>query len=261
MCRWIAYIGSPISPERFLFEEQFSLVEQSQHARKSKSIVNGDGFGLGWYAKQRTPGLFRDVLPAWNDENLHSLAYQIEASMFMAHVRAATDTSVTRANCHPFAHQEHLFMHNGQIGGYLLIRRLLESLLENELFGFRLGNTDSEILFLLLVQFGAKTNFPEAVSKLILTLQEILAAQQISKPFRFTAAFTNGKVLYAIRYASDHNAPTLFFRHTPTGCLVASEPLDEDQAEWTSLPQNQILMVQTNGEVKDFPLQTDKSLS
>ena len=45
-----------------------------------------------------------------------------------AHVRAATGTAITRHNCHPFRHGKHLFMHNGQIGGYGQVRRLLESL-------------------------------------------------------------------------------------------------------------------------------------
>ena len=31
-------------------------------------------------------------------------------------MRAATGTATSRANCHPFAHGQHLFMHNGQVG-------------------------------------------------------------------------------------------------------------------------------------------------
>ena len=62
MCRWLAYIGKPVTPEQYLYEERFSLIEQSHNARKSKSVVNGDGFGLGWYGEKSEPGLFRDVL-------------------------------------------------------------------------------------------------------------------------------------------------------------------------------------------------------
>ena len=117
MCRWIAYLGEPITPDRFLFETEFCLVAQSQAARKSEATVNGDGFGLGWYERGATPGVFRDVLPMWGDENLRSIPQQIRPSIFMAHVRAATDTATIRLNCHPFTYAQFLFMHNGQIGG------------------------------------------------------------------------------------------------------------------------------------------------
>jgi len=41
----------------------------------------------------------------------------------MAHVRASTDKVTARRNCHPFSHDSQLFMHNGQIGGYVMLRR------------------------------------------------------------------------------------------------------------------------------------------
>src|SRR3712207_7561912 len=58
--------------------------------------------------------------------SLHD-ALPICSRLFFAHVRASTGTSTTRANCHPFAHGRHLFMHNGQIGGYARIKRRLEA--------------------------------------------------------------------------------------------------------------------------------------
>ncbi|MBP0575268.1 class II glutamine amidotransferase, partial [Mycobacterium tuberculosis] len=78
------------------------------------------------YGDRSEPGLYREVLPAWSDENLKHLVHQIRSPLFFAHVRAATGTATTRANCHPFAHGRHLFMHNGQIGGYGRVRRRLE---------------------------------------------------------------------------------------------------------------------------------------
>ena len=250
MCRWIAYSGSPISPENYLYEEQFSLVEQSQHARKSKSIVNGDGFGLGWYGNLKQPGLFRDILPAWNNENLRSLAHQIEARIFMAHVRAATDTAINRDNCHPFAVEDKLFMHNGQIGEYLKVRRQLENLLDDKLFTARLGNTDSELLFLLLIQYEVETDFAAAVEKLISTVQEKLAGLAITDPFRFTAVHSEGTKLKAVRYSSDRFAPTLFYHCTETGCLLVSEPLDDDLSGWQKLQHNQTITIEQSGEIE-----------
>ena len=95
-----------------------SLVAQSLRCREAKNEVNADGFGLAWYGERAEPGIFRDIRPAWSDENLLSLAHQIRSRLFFAHVRASTGTATTRANCHPFAVGRWLFMHNGQVGEY-----------------------------------------------------------------------------------------------------------------------------------------------
>ena len=238
MCRWLAYIGQPITPEKYLYDEQFSLIEQSHGARKSKSVVNGDGFGLGWYGDKLQPGLFKDILPAWSDENLRSLACQIKASLFMAHVRAATDTPSNRTNCHPFTRGPSLFMHNGQIGGYLLIRRRLENLIPDTLYQYRMGTTDSEALFLILESLLQTAPFHDAIQTLIESVEKIMKDEKIAEPFRFTAAYSDGKKIFAVRYSSDSKAPTLFCDRTENGWLLASEPLDNQPDHWQSIPKN-----------------------
>lgn len=129
MCRLFAYIGQPVWLDSLLIEPEASLVSQSMAAREAKTVVNGDGCGLGWYGKRGEPGVFRDTYPAWSDANLATLCHQIQAGMFMAHVRSATSGEVSRANCHPFTFGRYLFMHNGQIGKYEGIRRTIESLM------------------------------------------------------------------------------------------------------------------------------------
>ncbi len=254
MCRWIAYSGTPVAPQRFLFEEQFSLIAQSQRARKSKSVVNGDGFGLGWYGTREEPGLFRDVLPAWSDENLKSLAAQISSPLFMAHVRAATDTQTTRSNCHPFRHGRCLFMHNGQIGGYPRVRRQLESRLPDEFYRHRCGTTDSEVLFLQLLAAGALEDFHGAIERVVVEVLQIMRAAGIDEPLRLTAAFTDGRTLHAVRYASDRFAPSLFYGATGHGTLVVSEPLSETPGRWRELPASHTLRVGAPHAIEVRPL-------
>ena len=125
-----------------------SLIHQSLHAEEAKTGTNGDGFGVGWYGARPEPGLYREVRPAWSDENLRSICAQVRSPLFFAHVRAATGTATTRANCHPFVHGRWMFMHNGQIGGYGAVRRALEQLIPDDLYTARAGTTDSEALFL-----------------------------------------------------------------------------------------------------------------
>ena len=73
MCRWVAYAGPKIYLEDLIFHQEHSIVQQSLAATQSAWVTNGDGFGVAWYTKRTTPGLFKDVLPAWNDSNLRSL--------------------------------------------------------------------------------------------------------------------------------------------------------------------------------------------
>ncbi len=135
MCRFLAYSGQPVFLEEFVSSPCNSLIHQSQHATEAKTGTNGDGFGLGWYGDRPEPGLYREIRPAWSDENLLSIARQVRSPLFFAHVRAATGTASTRANCHPFAHGRWMFMHNGQIGGYGAVKRRLEALIPDGLYG------------------------------------------------------------------------------------------------------------------------------
>ena len=45
-------------------------------------------------------------------------------------------------------------MHNGQIGGYDRLRRKLEGLIDDDYYQYRLGTTDSEMLFYMLFSEG-----------------------------------------------------------------------------------------------------------
>jgi len=82
MCRWVAYAGPEIYLEDLIFHQEHSIVRQSLAATQSAWVTNGDGFGVAWYNNRTTPGLFKDILPAWNDSNLRSLAAHIQTRLF-----------------------------------------------------------------------------------------------------------------------------------------------------------------------------------
>ncbi len=237
MCRFLAFIGNPVVLESVVCTPCHSLIHQSIHANESKSPTNGDGFGIGWYGERPEPGIYRDLRPAWSDENLLSLCAQVRSRLFFAHVRAATGTATARANCHPFAHQNCLFMHNGQIGGYSKIRRALEAMIPDSLYPHRTGTTDSEALFLAAIARNAGHDANAAFTGLITHIRALTQAEGIDEPLRFAAAFTNGDTLHAFRWASDTRAPTLYWRQDSDGLLVVSEPFDESKERWNALPQ------------------------
>lgn len=245
MCRWVAYLGAPVFMEEFVSKPCQSLVAQSRHCREAKTEVNADGFGLGWYGDRPKPGLFRDIRPAWSDENLLSIAHQIRSRLFFAHVRASTGTATTRANCHPFGVGEWLFMHNGQVPAWERLRRRIEAAIPDDLFQHRSGTTDSEALFLLLLANGLAADAEAATHRTLAFVEAERVRAGIEEPVRFTAAITNGTDLHAVRYASDAAPPTLYTRTGPgiDGTLVVSEPLDQISDGWRVVPPQSFVSV------------------
>jgi len=258
MCRWIAYSGKPIFMDEMILAPSNSLVDQSLHAREGKLATNGDGFGVGWYDLKDNPGLYREVLPAWNDSNLMHLSHQIQAALFFAHVRASTGTATMRTNCHPFAYGRWLFMHNGQIGDYNLCRRPLERLLDDELYNHRSGTTDSELMFLLMIQNGLDADPAKAISATIKQISALSDKCGAKKPFKLTICLSDGKRMYACRHSSAGTAPTLYWRKNETSIIIASEPLDYDGETWTGISPDSLLIIDKKVEIAplfpDHPL-------
>ncbi|MBT4039923.1 MAG: class II glutamine amidotransferase, partial [Rhodospirillales bacterium] len=67
MCRWQTYCGPAIYLDQLIYEPEHSLIDQSMHAFESKSAINADGVGVGWYGDRDIPGIYRQIQPAWND--------------------------------------------------------------------------------------------------------------------------------------------------------------------------------------------------
>ncbi|TAD88807.1 MAG: class II glutamine amidotransferase [Alphaproteobacteria bacterium] len=267
MCRWLAYSGRPIPMDTLLFKPGNSLIRQSLSAQRSIVPTNGDGFGLGWYGDLPYPGLFRDTMPAWNDANLRSLAEQIRATAFFAHVRASTGTATTRLNCHPFRWGRWLFMHNGKIGCWPQVKRELEHRISEEFYPFREGTTDSEVLFYLLLGHGLATDPHGAFERAIGEVLEVMQRHRVTEPLRIACAATDGRRTIALRYSSDRQAPSLFFGRgcdiwveegevhfdPGRGCvLILSEPLDQVSASWSEVAEASLLTVEA-GQVSVAP--------
>ncbi len=244
MCRFLAYSGVPVFLEDFVASPCHSLIHQSLHAEEAKTGTNGDGFGVGWYGDRPEPGQYREVRPAWSDENLLSIARQVRSHLFFAHVRAATGTATTRANCHPFVHDRYLFMHNGQIGGYGVIRRRLEALIPDSLYSARTGATDSEALFLLALARMAEGMAPgQALAAALSDALALMEQAGVREPLRCAAALADGETIHAIRWSSDASPPSLYVCARPDSVVVASEPVDAARECWQALPCNTLATI------------------
>lgn len=249
MCRWAAYLGNPVLLEDIVSAPCHSLIAQSHCAEQAKTATNADGFGLAWYGEQPQPGLYRDILPAWADANLKSLCRQIKSGLFLAHVRAATGGSTSRANCHPFVSDRWSFMHNGQICNFDRIRRSLEASLPEALYDQLEGSTDSELFFFLMIDEGLAVDPHAAVSRA--TARVFAAARRagVEPNLKLTAAFSDGETLHAVRYASYGQAPTLYTRafRDGTGRSIVSEPFDREGEHWEAIPPSSFVTMTRAG--------------
>ena len=244
MCRFLAYQGEPILLDTLVAAPCRSLIHQSLHATEAKTETNGDGFGVGWYGERETPGLYREVRPAWSDENLRSIAGQVRSHLFFAHVRAATGTATSRANCHPFAHGRFLFMHNGQIGGWPAVRRRVEAMIPDDLYAARAGTTDSEAIFLAALARGLDRDPVGAFASVLRDVKTQMRAVGVDEPLRFTATLTDGRTVWAFRWSCDARPPSLYYRAGPAGLLLVSEPIDDDRLCWNEVPRGATLVAE-----------------
>jgi len=262
MCRWVAYLGSPIAPKELLHDPQRSLIEQSRRNAPNMAIPNGDGTGLGWYEHRAEPALFRSVTPAWGDDNLLELATEIRTGLFLAHVRAGTGTPVQQTNCHPFRYRNWLFVHNGYVADYDRLRRELLLAVHPDLFRNIAGSTDSELLFHLALTFGLPDDPIGGIARMAGFVEETSAAAGVQEAaLQMTVGVSDGVQLYAARYASGPEANTLFVSEDPESVrmlypetervahfsddarVVVSEPLDDLPGLWRKVPSGTALII------------------
>ena len=254
MCRFLAYRGDPLLLEELVAAPAHLLIHQSMHATEAKTETNGDGFGIGWYGERPNPGLYREVHPAWSDENLRSLCAQVRAGLFFAHVRAATGTTTTRASCHPFSTERWLFMHNGQIGGWHSVRRKVEAMIPDALYSSRHGSTDSEAIVLAAMANGLEENPPLAISRTLAAIWSLMLKAGVREPLRFTAALSDGESIWAFRWSSDRRPPTLYWREDLQGLIVVSEPIGDEKANWLAVAPSSCLIAERGQPVRIMAL-------
>lgn len=219
MCRWLAYHGSPITIDKLLTKPNHSLVDQSINARYltlpgyplarqfpgHNLPTNGDGFGMAWLGLGGSIGQFHQITPAWDSDNLHSLAEQIETGAFLAHVRAAPGGTIAEDNCHPFVHDGWMFQHNGTVGGFARMKRDLTMDVDPDLYPYIKGNSDTETCFYLALTYGLATDPVGAFLRLNERIERTRADRGVTEPFTACMAASNGDLLVTMRVSSRQN--------------------------------------------------------
>ncbi len=272
MCRWLAYMGPEIYLEDLITKPSRSLLVQSRFARENyvedmpgmpdgAFPTNGDGFGIAWFGHRSTPGLYRDLRPAWSDRNLVDLAEQVRSGLFLAHLRAAYHGIVQRTNSHPFRHGCWVFQHNGEISGFETIQRELRFAVAPELYHWIKGTTDTETAFYLALTMGLEQDPKGSMERMVGFVEDAQARAGITQPFRLTCAFSDGQRLYAVRHSTDGRPKTLYYNQAAadmdgvlaakaeslsSGTILLSEPIDECPENWREVPPGSFVTVENS---------------
>lgn len=273
MCRLIAYMGHPMLLHDILVKPSNSLISQSMHAQESEHPLNGDGFGLGWYEHSidDVPGLFKSTQPAWNNLNLVNLTSKIKSTLFFAHVRAASQGGVANDNCHPYKYKNLLFMHNGTIHGFQKIKRKIRKVLDDDIYDWIKGQTDSEHFFALFIQTlrdndlttENMVSFYKNLKLTINRLRSILKEHDADPLAYLNIAITDGVRTLVCRYVTEpeitartlhytvgdkfiyeHGAGHMYpVKEKPGAVLVSSEKLTDYNFEWHAVTQNHCVAI------------------
>ena len=286
MCRFVAYLGKPILADEILLKPINSLFKQSYHALETEMTVNGDGFGVGWYnpSVRKEPALFRSIRPAWNDENLKYNASMIKTRCFLAHIRAATQGSVSIENCHPFQFKEYLMMQNGGIQDFSKIKRSLINRLDEESFQWIQGQTDTQYIFALFMTIVKEKAANQSIeledlatcfSETFAEIEELKNVHHLESPSLYNMVLTNGKAMIATKYSTQPEIENrslyiasdaecfigddgfLKFRESVPedfSVLISSERLSPEKSIWQKIPENRAILVDEDLNVQITPM-------
>jgi glutamine amidotransferase len=266
----MAYCGSPIVPAELVLNAQHSIVAQSLNSPLGAETVNGDGFGFGWYpalagSDAGHPAMFHSVEPAWNDQNLRELAQAVTTPLFFTHVRAAAGPPIQQTNCHPFRHDNWLFMHNGAIADFGRIKRELTFAVDASLYDEIRGTTDTEVLFHLALTLGLPDDPLVGLARAIGVVEHVGHEAGIKFPMQGTVAVTDGHTVWAVRYSSQGQTRSLFHSNDiPTlremypdverlrafsddAHVIVSEPLNDLPGVFLEVPESTAAILDRSG--------------
>jgi glutamine amidotransferase len=140
-------------------------------------------------------------------------------------------------------------MHNGQVGGYGKLRRRIDMMIPDTLYDSRKGATDSEALFLMALAEGLEDDPQGAFERAVGWLETLSRTDGTAPHMRLTAALSDGNRLFAIRYSSDAEVPTLYHSLACNrgGRAVVSEPLEVESEGWEAIPPGSWAEIRADG--------------
>jgi predicted glutamine amidotransferase len=224
----------------------------AENALGAQSNQHPDGWGVAYYV-DGSPHVTRNPITAMGDQLFHRLSGVVSSQTVLAHVRKATRGDKTVLNCHPFQYGRWVFAHNGDVPDFERHREALMGQVDAELRRFILGDTDSEVLFFILLselRAVAHLTHPRSTSEVASAVRRMSASVRSicdtsEAQATLTVMITNGDTMvaahggkelflstYKTRCSDRHHCKSLSAEceaATVTGrvnhCVVSSEPL------------------------------------
>jgi predicted glutamine amidotransferase len=180
---------------------------------------------------------------------------------------------VQQTNCHPFRHGRWLFVHNGFIAGFDRLRRDLMLAVDPELFAGIQGSTDTEVVFHLALTFGLEQDPVGALERTVGVIEAAAASHGIEGAVQATFGVSDGAALWAVRYASEGRARSLFAsedvesvrrlhpdnprfqRLAADDRLIVSEPFSDLPGVWREISERTAVIVRAGGVLEERPFQ------
>jgi len=272
----------------------FRSVIQSQVHRSLVSADNAlgnlseqhpDGWGVAYYV-EGTPHLTRSANAALSDRVFQRVSGVAASETVLAHVRKATQGIISVLNCHPFQHGRWVFAHNGDIPNFADHREALLREVSPRLQRYILGETDSEVVFFLiltqLLRYGPLSSafrlddVVSSVTRALSLVRELCTGGD--KPCLLTCILTDGASMVGVQGGKELHFSTYKRRcadrdvcsYLSASCeaptvdgavnhlIFSSQPLSGENI-WRAMKEGEIVAV--DGRMRLFESAAAKQLS
>jgi len=133
-----------------LHSKVHSSLVSAENALMGQSKRHPDGWGLAYYIAH-TPHVVKSTVSAESDDLFRYLSGIVTSQTVLAHIRKATQGNLNLLNTHPFQYGRWTFAHNGNIKDFEVHKEKLKKLVDPSIVNYYLGDTDSELLFKILL--------------------------------------------------------------------------------------------------------------
>lgn len=127
-----------------------SSLVSAENALVVQSSDHPDGWGVAYYVAS-APHVIKSATGAVTDSLFKRVSGIVSSETVIAHVRKATHGTLSLINSHPFQYGNWIFAHNGTIPHFEEHRKAMLNRVPPVLRRFILGDTDSEVIFYLLL--------------------------------------------------------------------------------------------------------------
>lgn len=146
MCRLFGFRSViPSQVHRSLVSADNALMTQCQKQQKHQ-----DGWGVAYYVAG-APHIIKSASSVIEGSLFQKVSGIVSSETVVAHLRHATQGNISIVNTHPFQYGAWVFAQNGNIKDFSTIRDNLLKFITPRLQRFILGETDSEVLFFLIL--------------------------------------------------------------------------------------------------------------